>query len=326
MLFVRSSGEEWLSPFRGKENVRIIPAPFPHYSIREQLALPKLIVSSGCSLFYAPHFNVPLSCRVPFLCSVHDLILHHCPNQAPLFRRCAYRFLLRRAVLRALYVVTVSEATRADLARTYGAGIAAKVRVAYPGIDASFVRRDEGEVHALCQRYNLRRPFLLYVGNCKQHKNVPMLIQAFREASLRDTELVLVANGKECAAIAPCPGVRIEDAIAHEHLPSLYSAASGFVTATLLEGFGFPLLEAMACECPVLGTLCGSLPEVCGEHALLVETSVPALAGGMRRILTDPELRSPARLSAAHAHARSFHWDRTAATIASLFASALPSP
>ncbi|MFA5800719.1 MAG: hypothetical protein WC840_07285, partial [Candidatus Peribacteraceae bacterium] len=69
----------------------------------------------------------------------------------------------------------------------------------------------------------------------------------------------------------------------------------------------------------------GSLPEVCGEHALLVEPSVPALAGGMRRLLTDPELWSPARLSAAQAHARSFRWDRTAATIASLFASVLPS-
>jgi len=325
VLFVRSEEERWLVPFRGKPGICLRVAAFPHYSLSEQIKLPELIHESGCILYYAPHFNVPLYCPAPFICTVHDLILHRYPNQAGFFRRGAYRFVLRRALQRARSIVSVSNATQADIAKNY-ASAAGKVRVIYPGIEERFIRASEEAIKAVRARYRLDRPFLLYVGNGKQHKNVPVLIEAFSRAALPDFELILVGNHRERSNLSLRSSVRIEDGILEQDLPALYSAAEGFVTATLSEGFGFPVLEAMACRCPVLGTTCGSLPEVCGSNALLTDPSVEAIANGMRRLVSDKSLRSPERLLAAEQQTKTFRWERSADAAASLIAASLPHP
>lgn len=321
VLFVRSSEESWLRALRGNEFM-VIPAPFGHYSVAEQMSLPRLLRASACDFLFASHFNVPLWCPVPFACTVHDLILHRYPNHVGLTRRLAYRYLFARSVRRARFIVTVSHATRRELISFYGESVGGKARTVYPGLPEGFPSLQGGTVSAAPPTG--MRPYLLYVGNCKEHKNVPLLLTAYRASGVAAThDLLLLTGGKESLSLSLPAGARIAGEVPFDRLPALYGAASGFVSASLAEGFGFPLIEAMASRCPVLATNCGSLPEVCGGHALLVEPTLPSLTEGLQRLVTDGSLRSSTRLEAAALHAHSFRWQRTAEEISRLLLAAI---
>ncbi len=322
VLFVKSAREEWLSPF-AKLGVDIREAPFPHYSFREQADFPNLIQDAGCDLFHSPHFNVPFFCPIPFTCTVHDLILHRFPNEATLMKRLAYRFVIGSALRNAKHVCAVSQSTKADIASFYGTGIEAKTSVTYPGASAAFRPQSKDIQAEVRMHYGLEKPFLLYVGNCKEHKNVRMLIDAFTKAGLPGIELVCVAGGIECAHVGRHKDVRFIPTVPPEDLPALYSAALGCVTATLMEGFCLPLIEAMACRTPVLATNVGPIPEVCGEHALLSEPTVTCFSDAMRTLVLDPSVRSSEKLSSAEKWAARFSWNLTASATAHEFKSIL---
>ncbi|MSR67403.1 glycosyltransferase family 1 protein [Candidatus Peribacteria bacterium] len=317
-LFVNSRSNEWLSDFSNSPRLSIVLAPFPHYSLSEQCRFPSIIKASGCDLFFSPHFIAPLFCPVPTIVTVHDLILHHYPNEAGLLRRLAYRFLFASSLRAATAIVTVSESTKRDLLKRHPDS-ERKLTVSYPGIDEGLVRATENDISRVRQHYHLEKPFLLYVGNCKEHKNVPMLIEAFKQASLPNTDLVLVCGGKECESLVLPEGVRKISEVRGEEFSAFYSAALALVTASLDEGFGLPMVEAMACGTPVLATTCGSIPEICGEHALLVEPITQALSAGIQRIATDPIFRSASALQAASQWVRKYDWNASAATLAALF-------
>lgn len=316
-LFVRSRDDSWLKTLPHSSKTFITEAPFSHYSFSEQFRFPAIIRDSGCDLFYSPHFIVPLSCPVPSVLTVHDLILHHFPNESGILKRLAYRFIFDRAVRSASAIVTVSESTKRELLQHYPE-TARNVTVSYPGIDAVMKRANDDEIRRIRQHYQFTKPFLLYVGNCKQHKNVPMLIEAFKQARLSNVDLVLVCGGKECSSLILPDGVRRILDVQESDFAPLYSAALGFVTATLAEGFGLPPVEAMACGTPVLATNRGSISEVCGEHATLVSPTVEALASGMKSIVTDVECKTAARLQAASEWAKRYDWTTSAARLATL--------
>ncbi len=318
VLFVKSLREEWLIPL-SKRGIEIREAPFAHYSLAEQTDLPNLIQDAQCDLFHSPQFNVPFFCSVPFTCTVHDLILHRFPNEASFLKRLAYRFVMGSALRNSKHVFAVSESTKADIALRYGPAVAARTTVTYPGVSAEFSPQPKATQDDVRMRYGLDKPFLLYVGNCKQHKNVSLLIDAFTKAGLPGIELVLVAGGIECAAFGRRKDVRFIPTVPADDLPALYSASLGAVTATLMEGFCLPLIEAMACKTPVLATNVGPIPEVCGEHAILVEATMTRLSDAMRTLVMDPSIRTSERLTAAERWAQRFSWSLTASGTAEVF-------
>lgn len=309
VLFVRSAEEEWLSTLP-KTTVRIVIADFPHYSFSEQLLFPRIIRSSGCTLFFSPQFNVPLLCPVPFVCTVHDLILHHYPNQASFLKRSAYRFLLWFAVTRARIIFTVSSATRADLLSRYS-HIESKVHTVYPGIDSTPLSSPQDSLSALREKYQLSHPFFLYVGNCKEHKNVPLLIDAFLAMGVSTHMLILVCSGKECSALPYHPRIRRLEDVSAEELKALYSSAVALVTATKLEGFGLPILEAMAHDCPVIATDVPSVREISQGHALVVPQNRELLTSALMDA-RDPDNRNQDHILFARRHAETFTFKRSA--------------
>lgn len=325
VLFVSDRRLEWLKPFQSSPRVRIVEAGFPHYSVAEQLEFPNLIQDAEADLLFFPHFNVPLSCPVPFVCTVHDLILHRFPNESGWLRRLAYRFVLRQALSRARAVCTVSDFTKSDIRSVYGAVFDHKLNVVYPGISPNFVRQSEELQQAFRMKYGLEHPFLLYIGNCKEHKNVGVLVDAYERSGLQGIDLVLLTGGRESAHLRRVKGLRVLSGLADQELPVLMSAALACVTATLLEGFCLPLVEAMACRTPALGTWAGPIPEVCGTHALFVEPTVSGVSEGLRSISMDQSYRSASRLGGAEAWAKAFTWERTAKETASLLSKHLPS-
>jgi len=124
-LFVQSKEETWLKTLP-EGGFSVTQAPYPHYSLREQLLFPALLRSSKLDLLFAPHFNVPLFCPVPFVVVIHDLILHRYPNQASVLQRVAYRFLMRHVVKSARRIIAVSHFTASELLATYGSAVEAK--------------------------------------------------------------------------------------------------------------------------------------------------------------------------------------------------------
>jgi glycosyltransferase involved in cell wall biosynthesis len=320
VLFVKSEDEPWLRKLP-KNKAELIEAPFDHYSLSEQTAFPNLLQDSGCDILFFPHFNVPVWNQLPYVCTVHDLILHRFPNESGFLKRLAYRFVLSQALRHAKAVSSVSEYTKKDIAEIYGTRAAAKVSVIYPGVDPSFVRQFDAAQAEVRGRHQLVSPYLLYIGNAKEHKNVPVLIEAFRQSGLAGIELVLVTGGRESAHLRRTQGVRLLGSVPPEELPALLSGASACVTATKLEGFCLPLLEAMACGTPVVATDTGPIPEVTAGHAVLVPPDPASLAQALRTVVLHPPGRNA--LEAAKAHAQAFSWDRTAAGTAALLQRAL---
>lgn len=282
-LFVRSIEEAWIRELpKSSTNYELRTTDFPHYSLSEQVLFPLALRRSGIDLFFSLHFNVPLACPVPFVATIHDLILHRYPNEAPLWKQMAYRCVMRHTVTQARALIAVSRFVSLELGETYGEDIARRTTIIPEGVEARFSRCPDRAQEDVLRKYNIRTPFFFYVGNAKEHKNVRMLIAAFKNLHSSEKTLVLVTSGPEADFLKPLEGIRRLSSVPEEDLPALYSAAEAFVTASLYEGFCLPIAEALACGCPVIALRTGAIPEVVGEGGVLVEATAEALSWAMR--------------------------------------------
>lgn len=322
VLIVRSQQERWLKPLKSSERIRIVECAAPHYSFAEQWELPRLLRAHHADLLFVPHFNAPFFCPVPFVATIHDLILHRYPGDAPFLKRLAYRLLMRAAVRNAKAILAPSHLTACDITSIYRGGIEKKIRVAHLGVSKEFSPKSVHEQEAVRKKCGLPQKYLLYVSGTKVHKNVPVLLEAFRKAKPQSA-LVLLTGGSDDL------GSRLQEReillpVVDQHdLPALYSAAHAAVTATLYEGFGLPMLEAMACGCPVLATNVGSIPEVAGGGgALLVEPTVDAVAAGIRALASMDRMALSKR---GQEWAAQFTWEKTAKQVAEMFTEVLAS-
>lgn len=268
---------------------RMLVADIPHYSLREQTVLPHLLRASGADIAFFPHFNAPFFLSLPFVVTVHDLILHRHPGNASMLKRAAYRILLSRALRRASAIIAVSRWTADDLAYTYGRAIERRVNVIGEGVHASYAPQSASVVEGIRMRYGIQRPFFLYVGNAKPHKNLSLLVRAFTEASI-DTDLIIVSGDPDAQACASSPNVRVLSQVSDDDLPGMYSAARCFVTASLEEGYCLPVAEALACGCPVIATNRSAIPEILTGHGLLVEPTLETFVNAFR---SPPTLAAP---------------------------------
>lgn len=298
---------------------------------RARLPLPVELISGRVDLFYSPDFVLPPTLPgVRTLLTVHDLSFlrypdHFVPRLVDYLSRA-----VPRAIARADRVLADSQATRADLIERLGAP-AEKVEVLYSGVDRRFCPTEEpGERERLRARYGLDgRPYVLTVGTLQPRKNHVRLIRAF--ARLRPAELppgmrLLIAGGRGwlyedvLAEVARHAGrVEVLGFVEDEDLPALYRGASLFVFPSFYEGFGLPVLEALACGVPVVCSNASSLPEVAGDAALLVPPEdEEGWAEGMLRALTDEPLRQGI-VARGLRQATGFTWERAARQLLAAF-------
>ncbi len=278
VLFMSNKDQSWIP--KETSNYQLATSNSRHYSLSEQLYFPWKLV--GLDLFFSPHFNVPLVCPVPFVATIHDLILHRYPNQASSMKRLAYRSVMLHTVRRSRALIAVSRFTAEEIVKEYGPGIRKKMTVIHEAASSEFLRKSVAACGPVLKKYALQKPFFLYVGNAKEHKNVQMLIDAYQSLNDTSTEFVLVTGGSEVDHLRVCEGVRILRDVPNNDLSCLYFFAVCFVTASLYEGFGLPVLEAAASGCPVIVTDSGSLPEIAPPGACIVEPTVEAIAEALR--------------------------------------------
>jgi glycosyltransferase involved in cell wall biosynthesis len=302
---------------------------------RMRLPIPVQLVTGRLDLFHSPDFVLPPTGRTGSMLTVHDLSFLRRPE---CFVRGFGEYLegaVRRAVGRAGHILADSESTRRDLLELMGVA-GARVSVVYPGVEARFQPIRDPEVRdAVRRRYDLPKRFVLSVGTIQPRKNYATLLEAF--ASLRAvdqgedpaSELRLVIAGQrgwmceetfaavERLGLADC--VQFLGYVADPDLPALYSLASVFAFPSLYEGFGLPVLEAMACGTPVVSADNSSLPEVVGEAGLLIEAyDAEGMAAALCRVLSDGPLRRQLEQRGLE-RSREFTWSAAAARVLELY-------
>lgn len=288
------------------------------YSLAELFVLSGAARRSGVDLYHAPHYVLPFGLACPSVVTVHDLI-HVLHPRSP-FHSTYARWMIRSACRRARRVITVSEATARDLRAHLGVS-GEKIRVIPNGVAPRFKRLPESEIRTHLDRLGVRRPYVLFVGNWLPHKNVETLVRAWAAIAEPRPDLVLCgARFDRAAAVwraaeetASRGQIRVlGGAIEPEALVALYSGAELLASASLYEGFGLPIVEAFACETPVLASDAGAVPEVAGDAALLVPAlRVDRIADGMYRLLRDQELRQEL-VEKGLRRATRFSWDEAA--------------
>lgn len=289
------------------------------YTLREQLLgswLCRRRRRSG-EVWHFPHYNVPWWPPRRSVVTIHDLIHFELAGEFGSGRVALARRVLERATGRAARVIAVSEATRVALERLLPAA-ASKTVVIHHGVDDRFRPLPPDRVAAFSAEHELEAA-LLYVGNDKPHKNIPRMLRAFALVRERHPRAQLVLVGPPAEGAVP-PGVRRVGAVDDEQLPLWYNAAAAVVLPSLIEGFGFPALEALACGTPVIGSRIPAIREVVDRAGLLVDpTDVPALATSMRKILEEPELAAELERRGRE-RASEFSWERAARETAAVYA------
>lgn len=283
----------------------------------DHAAVGMLCKQIGADALYGPAHVRPLYAPCPTVVLVPDMIYHRFPEQWAWSDQAYFRLAVSGLTSRATLIAALSEATRRDLLALVGVP-AERVEVVYPGVPAGFRPVDPAEARA---RHGLERPYILCVSSDHPRKNLPGMLAAFEAvAAEAPHDLALAgpsawASERIGALVAASPfGTRIRrlGVVPEADLVALYSGADLFVLPALYEGFGFPVLEAMACGCPTITSDVSSLPEVAGDAAILTPPGdTTALAAAMRRALGDAALR--AELSRGGlAQARRFSWRRAA--------------
>jgi glycosyltransferase involved in cell wall biosynthesis len=261
----------------------------------------------------------------PTVVTINDFNRFYCPA---MFSRLdvLYWKTAQRALLRGVdRVIAISENTKQDLMHFYRLP-PEKIQVIYPAVASLFQSQKPTDASAVLRQYGIHPPYILSVGGMAVHKNVYTALCAFysllERGCLTDLTFVVVGerfhthNDQRLFDMAARKGdgqVCFTGAIADDELLPIYAGASLFVYPSLYEGFGIAPLEAMACGVPVLASRAGSLPEVLGEAAWLVQdpTDVDVVAEGMGQILTDPSTSEQLRKRGLE-NVRRFSWSQTA--------------
>ena len=266
-------------------------------------------------LLFCPSYAAPLAYRGPFVVTVHDALSALMPPHPGLRQRLRHRS-TRRSARRARHVITVSETSRRDVVEAYGVP-QSRITAVPNGCGAEFfVPPTAAAAEDVRRRYSLAGPFCLFVGKFARRRNLPTLVEAFAQARARagmSHALVLAGESDAAEPLEDTPEfVRVTGYVPEQDLHVLYHEAEMFVYPSSYEGFGLPVLEAMAAGTPVLTARNSALVEVAGEAALLVdEPSRDLLADALTTLLTDAALR--AQLSErGRQRARLFPWSRTA--------------
>lgn len=287
VLFVSPKSD--ISDSFKKRNWKIVTTDIRWHTIAEQLQFPKLLNSYNLDLVHFPYFSVPIFVKIPFVVTIHDLILHHhstgkattLPKPMYYAKLEGYKFVMRQAARKAKKILAVSEATKKEIIDHLGVR-KEKISVTYEGADENlkYVERKTDE------------KYFLYVGNAYPHKNLSFLIRTFSE--LPDTKVKLKIVGREdffqkrsqklAQSVYLNSNIEYLTDVDDTKLASLYSNALALVSPSLMEGFGLPLLEAMKLHCLVVASDIPSSHEICDDAAIYFN---PNKRESLRAVLTE---------------------------------------
>lgn len=286
----------------------------------------------GIDLFHATDHLLPRLSRVKSVFTLHDLIFQLYPETHKPLNRWFLTLMMPRFLQAAGAVIAVSEHTKRDAMDFYGID-EAKIHVIYEGVNSRFRPATVQAMTRVRQAYNLPAQFILSLGTIEPRKNLTSLLEAYRALRDRGSKLGLVIVGQKgwlyedffrrLRELGLENEVLFTGFVPDADLPAICSAAELFVFPSLYEGFGLPVLEAMACGAPVITSKASSLPEVAGDAALLVDpASVRELTAAMAGVLQNEELRLSLQAKGPR-QAAGFSWEKAARETLAVYQSVL---
>jgi len=294
--------------------------PSPHLQLWYQIGLPLRMRKDALDLFHDPVYPLPFNLPVPGVITVHDLSNYTNPGVHK-FRSVLSGKFFPQHLRKARRILTVSNYTASELIRLFP-WTSDKIDVVYSGISSRF--RPETRMsfrESIREQYGLPDRFFLFLGTLEPRKNLSRLLDAFSLSCSGIPQSLVITGGlgwkygKLLEMISDHPNrdrIHLTGFISDDHLPALLTSAEFLIYPSILEGFGFPVLEAMACGTPVITSNVTSMPEIAGDAAYLIDPySTESIADGIRALSRDDHLRE--ELSGKGlARVRSFSWKETA--------------
>jgi glycosyltransferase involved in cell wall biosynthesis len=312
------------------------------FDLSQQWAIPRALRGVHADLYHSPYYLMPYRPRVRTVLTVYDVIPLRHPEHSTARARLLFRLTTQLALRAASRVIAISAAAALDFSADFG--IAPERITAIPlAADPAFRPQSAEVIADVRARYGLPDRFILYLGSNKPHKNLVRLVQAWQTAGCklqvegctlvvagawnpRYPEARILAESGESdtrsnlqSSIFNLQSILWLGPIPDADLPALYAAADAFVFPSLFEGFGLPVLEAMACGTPVICSNVSSLPEIAGDAALLFDPAdVSAIADALIRSVSDAGL-SAELAQRGLARVAAFTWERTAAETLAIY-------
>jgi len=312
--------------------------PIPGVTVQQQFKLNRFLQQENIDVYHYPHFDLPISVsrRVKSVFTVHDLtyLLHRGVfQQAEYFKRWYTRQIMKLGIRFAEKIITVSDSTRADLISYFqmNGSTTDKVETIYEACEPRFFPiKDDERLRQFKQQWALHKPYFLFLGERRPHKNLVRQIQAF-DRFLKETneEFDFIIIGKsyndyfapeETVRQLGLEGkVRLLGYVDDREIPLFYNGAAAFMFVSLYEGFGIPILEAMSCGTPVITSNISSTAEIAGDAALLVDPyRVEAISRAMKEIALDSGLRSK-HIRQGLERSKGFSWEMAARKTLNLY-------
>jgi glycosyltransferase involved in cell wall biosynthesis len=269
--------------------------------LRIPFTLPWRVRNDKLDVFHA-QFIVPPFLKCKTVTTIPDIAYEHVPQFFPARQRSWLKRLVRESAKRADHIITVSEYSKRDLVQTYGVS-PEKVTVTYEGAGENFLPLDREKAREhLARKYGINGEFILYLGRLQARKNLARLVEAYDRVRKSGLPHKLVLAGKQDSLFEPVLSrirelnlendIFLPGYVQAEDVPTFFNAAKVFAYISCYEGFGLPIMEAMACGTPVVTSRGSSLEEVAGDGALLVDPmDEVSIAEALTRVLSDAELR-----------------------------------
>ena len=305
--------------------------PSPHMQLWYQIGLPVQMKKDGIQLFHDPVYPLPFILPVPGVITVHDISNYTNPG-VHRFRSALSGRLFPAHIRKARQIMTDSFFTASELKRLFP-GAADKIHVIHLGISNRFRRVScEDTLESVRQKYDLPSRFLLFLGTLEPRKNIERLLKAFALSCSSIPHSLVITGGlgwkfdKLLELISNHPNrdrIHLTGYVEDDHLPALLSSAEFLAYPSILEGFGFPILEAMACGTPVITSNVSSMPEIAGDAAFLVNPlSVDSISNGINVLGHNDDLRGELSRRGLE-RACCFSWRKTALKTLDVYEKAL---
>lgn len=314
-----------LGTYNGADGVREVLLEGWPILLWDQIKVPRAVDKLGIDVLFNPKYSIPLraKCKTSWVC--HGMDWYAMPQASPLLDRMSHRYLVPRYATKADALISVSAVTT-DHLQKYLQVPRQRIHTIYSGLSDGFrTRLSAAQLEQVRQRFSLPPRFLLYCGAVYPPKNFTRLIQAYAKVGPKQGVPLVIAGGgnrylSEHELDEPerqniADWVKWPGWIENKDLPAFYQLAEVLLLPSLYESVGMPIMEAMACGCPVLTSDRFGTKEIAGDAALLVDPeSVDAIAAGIDRLLNDPALRA-ANIAAGEVRARQFTWTHTASEL-----------